>query len=64
MMVYLFLAMGSIGLGIILSFVVVFVCRYLEVDIFKNLWILALPLIIAVIVNIGLIEIYNKFKKK
>jgi hypothetical protein len=64
MMVYLFLAMGSIGLGIILSFVVVFVCRYLEVDIFENLWILAIPLVLAVIVNIVLIEIYNKFKKK
>jgi hypothetical protein len=64
MMVYLFLAMGSIGLGIILSFVVVFVCRYLEVDIFSNLWILAIPLIVAVMVNICLIELYNKFKKK
>jgi hypothetical protein len=63
-MVYLFLAMGSIGLGIILSFVVVFLCRYMEVDIFKNLWILAIPLVVAVLVNICLIELYNKFKKK
>ena len=64
MMVYLFLAMGSIGLGIILSFVVVFLCRYLEVDIFDNLWILAIPLVLAVAVNIFLIALYNKFKKK
>ena len=64
MMVYLFLAMGSIGLGIILSFVVVFLCRYMEVDIFSHLWILAIPLVVAVVVNIFLIELYNKFKKK
>ena len=63
-MVYVFLAMGSIGLGIILSFVVVFTCQYLGVDIFENLWILALPLIIAVIVNICFIELYSRRKRK
>lgn len=63
-MIYVFLAMGSIGLGIILSFVVVFACQYFGIDIFENLWILALPLIVAVTVNICFIELYNRFKKK
>jgi hypothetical protein len=56
--------MGSIGLGIILSFVLVFTCQYLGIDIFKNLWLLALPLVVAVIVNIFVIEIYNRYKRK
>lgn len=63
-MIYVFLAMGSIGLGIILSFVVVFACQYFGIDIFENLWILTLPLIIAVIVNICFIELYTRYKKK
>jgi hypothetical protein len=63
-MVYVFLAMGSIGLGIVLSFVVVFVCQILGIDIFEHLWILALPLVIAVIINIAVIELYNRYKKK
>lgn len=63
-MIYLFLALGSIGLGIVLSFVLVFTCQYLGVDIFKNLWLLALPLFIAVIMNIIVIEIYNRYKRK
>jgi hypothetical protein len=63
-MIYVFLAMGSIGLGIILSFVVVFACQYFGIDIFENLWILALPLVIAVIVNICFIELYSRYKRK
>lgn len=63
-MIYLFLALGSIGLGIVLSFVLVFTCQYLGVDIFENLWLLALPLFIAVIMNIIVIEIYNRYKRK
>jgi len=64
MTVYVYSAMGSLVLGIVIAFIVVFACQDLGIDIDKNLWILAIPVILAILLNIGFIELYRKYKKK
>jgi len=63
-MTYVFLAAASVIIGIILVFVVLLACQYLGIDISKNWWILAIPAIFAVTLNIVLIELYDKYKKR
>jgi len=61
---YIYLAIASGIFGVILVFVLLFACQYFGIDIFKNWWLLALPVTLAVILNIILIELYRKYKKK
>ena len=64
MVVYVYLAVGSLLLGVVLSFIVVFTCVYLGIDIFENLWVLVIPVTLAVLLNILFIELYHRYKKK
>ena len=58
------MAAASVILGIILVFVALLACQYFGIDISKNWWILAIPAILAVTLNILLIELYDKYKKR
>jgi hypothetical protein len=64
MLVYVYLAAGSLLLGVVLSFIVVFTCVYLSIDIFENLWVLVIPVTLAVSLNILFVELYHRYKKK
>ena len=64
MVVYVYLAVGSLLLGVVLSFIVVFTCVYLSIDIFENLWVLVIPVTLAVLLNILFVELYYRYKKK
>ena len=64
MVVYVYLAVGSLLLGVVLSFIVVFTCVYLGIDIFENLWVLVIPITLAVSLNILFVELYHRYKKK
>jgi hypothetical protein len=64
MAIYIYLAVGCGFIGIALTFIVVFGCQYLGIDISRNLWVIAIPITIAVALNITLIELYSKYKKK
>jgi hypothetical protein len=64
MAIYIYLAVGCGFIGIGLTFVVVFGCQYLGIDIAQNLWVIAIPITIAVILNIVMIELYTKYRKK
>ena len=64
MVVYVYLAVGSLLLGVVLSFIVVFTCVYLSIDIFENLWVLVIPITLAVSLNILFVELYHRYKKK
>jgi purine-cytosine permease-like protein len=60
----LFLAIASLLVGIILAVIVVFASLFFGIDLLDNLWLLAIPVILAVILNIVFIELYRKYKKK
>ena len=64
MVVYVYLAVGSLLLGVVLSFIVVFTCVYLSIDILDNLWVLVIPVTLAILLNILLVELYHRYKKK
>ena len=62
--VYVYLAVASVIVGMILVLLVLLACQYLGIDISRNWWILGIPVVLAVILNIVLIELYDKFRKK
>jgi cytochrome c biogenesis protein CcdA len=61
---YVFLAAGCISLGIIITFVVLGLCQYLGINIDENWWVVAVPVVLSVIINITLIEVYRKFRRR
>lgn len=64
MAVYIYLAVGCGILGVVITFIVISLCYYLAIDISKNMWILAIPAVLAITLNIFFIELYSKFSKK
>lgn len=61
---YIFLACGCVSLGIIITFLVLGLCQYLGVDINENWWVVAVPVVLSVILNVLFIEIYRKLRNK
>lgn len=62
--VYIYLATTCTMMGIILTFVVLFVSSSIGIDLATNMWIIAIPVTLTIILNITLIELYDKYKKK
>ncbi len=60
----IYFAVGCAALGILLSFILVFACQYLGIDIYKHLWLLLIPLVLSISLNILIIELYGKYKRK
>ncbi len=61
---YIYFAIGCGMLGIIMCFILFYVCLYFNIDIFKNLWLITIPVILAVFLNILLIELFFRRKRK
>ena len=61
---YIFLATGCASVGVVITFAVLAVCARLGVNIDENLWVLAIPAVLSVVLNIGLLEIYRKYRRK
>ncbi|MAE10966.1 MAG: hypothetical protein QF432_05330 [Dehalococcoidales bacterium] len=61
---YLILAAGSIAVGIVLTFVVLGASVRAGVDLNEQLWLLAVPAVLSVTLNIILLELYRRFWKK
>ena len=61
---YIILGVGCVAVGIILTFAVLLIAQRLGIAIDENLWILAIPAVFAVLLNIGLLEIYQAYRRK
>jgi len=61
---YIFLATGCVSLGIIITFIVLWACQRLGINIDENWWVVAIPVVLSLIINITLVEIYHKFRKR
>ncbi len=61
---YIFLALGCVVVGVVLTFVVLGACVRLGVNIEENLWVVAIPVVLALILNITLLEFYHKYRKR
>jgi hypothetical protein len=61
---YIFLATGCVAVGVVIIFIVLGVCQRLGINIDENLWIVAIPAVLSLILNVVLLEIYRKFRKR
>jgi len=61
---YIFLASGCVSVGVIVTFVVLGVCKRLGININENLWVLAIPMVLSLILNVSLLELYRKYRKR
>ena len=62
---YIFLAVGCVVVGVVIIFIILVVSQRLGINIMdENMWVLAIPALLALILNIILLELYRKFRKK
>lgn len=61
---YIFLATSCAVVGIVITLIVIGVCRSFGINIDEYLWVLAIPVVLTLILNIALLELYRKFRKK
>jgi hypothetical protein len=61
---YIFLASGCVSVGVVLTFVVLGVCQRFGINIEKNLWVVAIPAVLSLILNVSLLELYRKYRKR
>ena len=61
---YIFLAAGCIGVGVILTFILLGVTVRAKLDLNENLWLLAIPAVLSLTLNIILLELYRKFRRR
>lgn len=61
---YVYLAVGTVILGMAITFVVVLICQYLDFDMLKHLWVVAIPVVLSLVLNVSIIELYRKIKKR
>jgi hypothetical protein len=61
---YIFLAAGCVSVGLVTTFVVLGVCQSLGIVIERHLWVLAIPAVFSVTLNVFLLEVYRKFRRK
>ena len=60
---YIYLATSCVILGVVITFVIILTCQYFGIDIYENLWVLAIPVTVSAFLNVGLIELYRKYKR-
>ncbi|MDD5311601.1 MAG: hypothetical protein PHO26_01010 [Dehalococcoidia bacterium] len=61
---YVVLAVGCGSIGMLITFIVLFACQYFRIDIAKNLWVIAIPIFLSILLNILFIELYLSRKKR
>ncbi len=61
---YIILATGCVAVGIILTFAVLGMSARLGISISDNLWMLAIPAVLSITLNIILLELYRKYLKR
>lgn len=61
---YIILAAGCIGVGVVLTFIILGVSVRAGLDLNENLWLLAIPAVLSLTLNIVLLELYHKFRRR
>jgi len=61
---YIYLAIATVAFGSVLTVAVVLGARYFILDIYRNVWMLAIPLVLSLVFNVCLIELYRKYGRK
>jgi hypothetical protein len=62
---YIILAAGCFFVGVVIALATIAASIRLHLNILgENAWMLAIPAVLALVLNIALIELYRKFRKK
>jgi len=59
-----YFAVGCAAMGIVFAFILVFVLQYLGIDVYKHMFLLLIPLVLSISLNIAIIELYGKYKRR
>jgi hypothetical protein len=57
---YLYMAGSVVAMGTSITFVILYACTYYNIDILTHLWLLGIPPLASLLINVLLIEIYRK----
>jgi hypothetical protein len=60
----IFLGVASVFVGVIFIFAEVMICSYFKIDMLNNIWLLGIPAILSIALNICFLELYRKHKRK
>ena len=61
---YILLATGCVTAGVVITLLMLAVCQRLGVNIDENLWIVAIPAVLSLLLNVGILEIYQACRRK
>ncbi|MFC2065479.1 hypothetical protein ACFLUO_01010 [Chloroflexota bacterium] len=62
---YIFLAAGCVSVGVVIAFIVLGVSQRMGMNIMgESLWVLGIPAVLSVTLNVLLLELYRKLRKK
>ena len=61
---YIFLAAGCVSLGILITFGVLTLCARLNYPIEEHWWVVAIPVVLSLLLNVIFIELYRKMRIK
>lgn len=61
---YIFLASGCVSVGLVVTFLVFAICQRRGINIDENLWVVAVPAVSSLILNVSLLELYRKYRKR
>ena len=60
----IYFAVGCAALGVLFAFILVISLQYLGIDVYKHLWLLLVPLVLSIALNILALELYGRYKRK
>lgn len=61
---YIFLATGCVSLGVVITFAVLTACERLNYPIDEHWWVVAVPVVLSLVLNVTFIELYRKFRPR
>jgi hypothetical protein len=62
--IYIYLAVSCAMVGMGLVFALILACEYFNIDISEHWWLITLPVTLAILLNITLIELYRRYKMR
>ncbi len=63
-LIYIYLAASVAMLGVGITFAMLFVCALYGIVITEHLWLLAIPPVLSLLINVFLIELYRKIARR
>ena len=61
---YIYLAAGCVVVGTLLTYLLLLGSQYFGIDLMASIWLLAIPLLFALVLNVILIELYKKLGRR